>query len=161
VRGLDHCTTRGSDNKVIHYIGWQKEGRCSDCRRYGMFIKALWSSGQSAWLQIQRSGFDSRRYQIFWVVVGLVRGALSLVSTIEELLERKSSGSGSRKPRMRQWGSVTPTGWHLLSTKMGTDFANKLRSLSRYILLADSGHGVFYYIRFEVLTAVVTNIANF
>jgi hypothetical protein len=25
----------------------------------------LWSSGQSSWLQIQRSGFDSRRYQIF------------------------------------------------------------------------------------------------
>jgi hypothetical protein len=25
----------------------------------------LWSSGQSSWLQMQRSGFDSRRYQIF------------------------------------------------------------------------------------------------
>jgi hypothetical protein len=25
----------------------------------------LWSSGQSLWLQIQRSGFDSLRYQIF------------------------------------------------------------------------------------------------
>jgi hypothetical protein len=25
----------------------------------------LWYSGQSSWLQIQRSGFDSRRYQIF------------------------------------------------------------------------------------------------
>jgi hypothetical protein len=25
----------------------------------------LWSSGQSFWLQIQRSGFDSRHYQIF------------------------------------------------------------------------------------------------
>jgi hypothetical protein len=24
-----------------------------------------WSSGQSSWLQIQRSGLDSRRYQIF------------------------------------------------------------------------------------------------
>jgi hypothetical protein len=31
----------------------------------------LWSSGQSSWLQIQRSGFDSRRYQIFREVVGL------------------------------------------------------------------------------------------
>jgi hypothetical protein len=31
----------------------------------------LWSSGQSSWLQIQRSGWDSRRYQIFWEVVGL------------------------------------------------------------------------------------------
>jgi hypothetical protein len=35
------------------------------------------------------AGFDSRRYQIFWEVVGLERGALSLVSTIEELLDRK------------------------------------------------------------------------
>ena len=31
--------------------------------------------------------FDSRRYQIFCVVVGLERGPLSLVSSIEELLE--------------------------------------------------------------------------
>jgi hypothetical protein len=39
-------------------------------------------------------GFDSRRYQNFCEVVGLKWGALSLVSTIEKLLERKSSGSG-------------------------------------------------------------------
>jgi hypothetical protein len=43
----------------------------------------------SSWLQIQRSEFDSLRYQIFWEVVGLERGPLSLVSTIEELLDRK------------------------------------------------------------------------
>jgi hypothetical protein len=48
-------------------------------------------------------GFDSQRYQIFWEVVGLERGPLSLVSTIEELLEWKSSGSGSIKPRLRPW----------------------------------------------------------
>jgi hypothetical protein len=54
----------------------------------------LWSSGQSSWLQIQRSGFDSRRYHIFREVVGLEQGPLSLVSTIEELLVRKCSGSG-------------------------------------------------------------------
>jgi hypothetical protein len=41
----------------------------------------LWSSGQSSWLQIQRSGFHYRRYQIFWEVGGLERGSLSLVST--------------------------------------------------------------------------------
>jgi hypothetical protein len=39
-------------------------------------------------------GFDSRRYQIFWEVVGLERGPLSLVRIIEELLKGKSSGSG-------------------------------------------------------------------
>jgi hypothetical protein len=37
--------------------------------------------------EILRSGFDSRRYQIFWEVVGLERGLLNLVSTIEELLK--------------------------------------------------------------------------
>jgi hypothetical protein len=54
----------------------------------------LWPSGQSSWLQIQRSRLDSWRYQIFSYVVGLERGPLSLVSTIKELPERKSSGSG-------------------------------------------------------------------
>ena len=34
-------------------------------------------------------GFDPRRYQIFWLVVGLQRGPLSLVRSIEELLEWK------------------------------------------------------------------------
>jgi hypothetical protein len=52
----------------------------------------LWFSGQSSWLQIQRSGFE--RYHIFWEVVGLERGPLSLVSTTEELLRRKGSVAG-------------------------------------------------------------------
>jgi hypothetical protein len=34
-------------------------------------------------------GFDSRRYQIFWGVVGRQRGPLSLVRITEELLEWK------------------------------------------------------------------------
>jgi hypothetical protein len=54
----------------------------------------LWSSGKSSWLQIQRHGFDSRCYQISWEVVNLERGPLGPVSTTEELLERKISGSG-------------------------------------------------------------------
>jgi hypothetical protein len=58
-----------------------------------MLCPPLCYSGQSSWLQIQRSGFDSLRYQIFWIV-GLERGPLSPVSTIEELLERENSGSG-------------------------------------------------------------------
>jgi hypothetical protein len=58
----------------------------------------LWFSGQSPWLQVQRSGFDSLRYQNFWEVMGLERGLLSLESTIEELLGRKSSGSGLESP---------------------------------------------------------------
>jgi hypothetical protein len=38
-------------------------------------------------------GFDSRRYQIFWEVVGLELGPLSLVRISEELLERKVAAS--------------------------------------------------------------------
>jgi hypothetical protein len=68
----------------------------------------LWSSGQSSWLQIQRSGFDCRCYQIFWEVVGLERGPLSLVSTIEELLGRKSSGSGLES---REYGRRDLSHW--------------------------------------------------
>jgi hypothetical protein len=53
----------------------------------------LWSSGQSSWLQIRRPGFYSRHYQEKKTVVGLKRGPLSLVSTTEELLDRKVTAS--------------------------------------------------------------------
>jgi hypothetical protein len=67
-----------------------------------------WCSGRSSWLQIQGTGLDSRRYQIFWEVVGLERGSLSLVSTTEELLERKSSGSGLES---REYDRRDPSRW--------------------------------------------------
>jgi hypothetical protein len=78
----------------------------------------LWSSGQSYWLQIQRSGFDSWRYQIFWEVVGLEWDPLSLVSTLE------SSGScleireyGRRDPSHWPHGTLHPQKLALLPTK--------------------------------------------
>jgi hypothetical protein len=103
----------------------------------------LWSSGQSSWLQIQSSGFDSQLYHIFSEVVGLEWGPLSLVSTIEELLGRKCSGSGlesreycrrdsSRWPR----GTLYPQNLALTSVTSGG------RSVGRCSSLADSGHGV-------------------
>jgi hypothetical protein len=86
---------------------------CASCEVRTEFIcyvegsrPPVWSSGQSFWLLIQRSWFDSRRYQILWVVVVLERGPL--VSTIEELLERKSSGSGLES---REYGRRVPLRW--------------------------------------------------
>jgi hypothetical protein len=76
----------------IKYILFAKES-FSKNKMFYLSLPPLWFSGQSVWLQMQRSGFDSQRYQIFWEVVGLERELLSLGSTIEELLGRKSSGS--------------------------------------------------------------------
>jgi hypothetical protein len=53
--------------------------------------------------------YYSQRYQIFWEVVGMERGPLSLVSTIEELLERKSSGFSLENRDYGRRESATPT----------------------------------------------------
>jgi hypothetical protein len=82
---------------------------CSFCELV-QIIDFLWSSGsgQGSWLQIQRSVFDSLRYQIFWEVVGLERGPLNLVSTTEELFRKKNSGSGLEN---LDYGRKDPSRW--------------------------------------------------
>jgi hypothetical protein len=71
----------------------------------------LWSSGQSSWLQIRRPGFNSRHYHK--KVVGLERGVLSLVSTTEELLDRKVAAPVSKAEnttvRIRHADHVAPS----------------------------------------------------
>jgi hypothetical protein len=100
-------------------------------------LYGLWSNGQSFWLQIHMSGFDSRHYQIFWEAVGLERGPLSLMSTIEELLERKVAAP-VQKTEIRAVGN--PPCWLRdipLSAKVDTIFAGKRRSIYRYSSLAN------------------------
>jgi hypothetical protein len=77
-------------------------------------------------------GSDSRRYHIFWVLVGLERGPLNFVSTTDELLGRNSSGFG-----LENWkyglGDLLCWPRHPLSSKIGTNFAEKWRSLSHQL----------------------------
>jgi hypothetical protein len=69
------------------------------------------------------SGFDSFCYQIFWEVVALERGPLSLVSTIEELLGRNSSGSSLEN---RDYSHGDPLRW----PEVDTNFMPGLRPRS-------------------------------
>jgi hypothetical protein len=71
---MTNCTSRFSPFELYLSIG-------ENNRLCGLVVK-------SSWLQIRRPGFDSWHYQKK-KVEGLERGALSLVSTTEELLDRK------------------------------------------------------------------------
>jgi hypothetical protein len=65
----------------------------------------LQSTGQCCWLQIQRSGFDSLPYQIFWEVVGLEWGPLNL---LRSYLKEKVA---ARSLEIRHYGCRDPSRW--------------------------------------------------
>jgi hypothetical protein len=68
---------------------------CS-CTVQALFISLLTICGlviRNSGYRSRGPGFDSRSYQVFWEVGAQERDALSLVRTIEELIEWKSSGS--------------------------------------------------------------------
>jgi hypothetical protein len=71
-------SSQAEDNPAIAYMYPYR----SEIEDFSIILTLthLWSSGQSSWLQILRPGFDSRHYQKK-NVVGLERGALSLLST--------------------------------------------------------------------------------
>jgi hypothetical protein len=82
-------------------------------------------------------GFHSRPHQIFWEVAALERGPLSLVRITEELLERKSNGSGLENREYRGWSPprwlATPLYWQ----KLALTLADQWRWLSRNSSLVD------------------------
>jgi hypothetical protein len=88
-------------------------------------------------LPFQRSEFHYQSYLILREVVGLERDPLSLVSTTEELLQRKSSGSG---PHICEYGCRDPSRWPrdtIYRQEVGTNFPDKSRSIGRYSSLAE------------------------
>jgi hypothetical protein len=65
--------------------------------------------------------------------VGLERGPLSLVMIIEELFQG-NSGSGLKNRKINDCGEIVAlTTRHPLPAKVGTNFADKRRSLSRSV----------------------------
>jgi hypothetical protein len=105
----------------------------------------LRSSGQSSWLQIQRSRVRFLALpDFFWEVVGLERGPLSLVMIIAALFQG-NSGSGLENRKFTTVGE--PLRWPrdtLYPLKLAlTSPTSGGRSVGRYSSLADSSHGVF------------------
>jgi hypothetical protein len=88
-------------------------------------------------------GFDSRRCQMFWEVVGLERGPHSLLRIIEQLLEWKSSGSGL-ETRINDRGD--PLRWQhdtLYLKKLALTSATSGGRSVGIVRLRTNGHGVF------------------
>jgi hypothetical protein len=96
---------------------WQPYERPLPVTGIPLPVTCLWSS--SSWLHIQRPRLDSRRYKIFWEVVRLELGPLSLVSTTEELLGRESSCSSLERGEYGRRGPLYPQMLTLTSPTSG------------------------------------------
>jgi hypothetical protein len=89
---------------VVRVPGYITEMYCASCEVRTEFLYAIYKKvDRLCGLVVRVPGYRSRGPAS---IPGATRfseerGPLSLVSTIEELLERNSSGSNSRKPRLR------------------------------------------------------------
>jgi hypothetical protein len=85
------------------------------CKVSNMFWPPLLSTGQSSWLQIQRSGFDFRRYQIFWQVVALEGAHSASWVQLRSYLKEKVVAPVFKTEDPPRWLRDTP-----LSSKVGS-----------------------------------------
>jgi hypothetical protein len=110
---------RSENGSRADLLGWNPHSNCYPFSWSSVFF-------YSFWLQIQRSCFDSRRYQIFRVVVSLERGPLSLMSTIKESREY-----GRRNPSRWPLGTIYPQKLSLTSPTRGvrSGYIVRLRKL--------------------------------
>jgi hypothetical protein len=134
---LTHSSIVFSDMKtrclaVWRSLPWEEALRTTVCHFWTYHKRPpLLTSGQSSWLQIQRSRFYSWCYHSFWEVMSLEWGPLSLVSTIEEPLGRNCSVSALES---REYGRGNPLRW---PRDTRSNFVDKRRSFGRYSSLAD------------------------
>jgi hypothetical protein len=103
-------TFRDIMNSVVYSILYRPSDRLLSTKLVPTFAdrRCRVVSGTDPGYRFRGTGFDSRRYQIFWEVVYLRRGPLSLMSATEEILERKSSDSGLE---IREYCKRDPSRW--------------------------------------------------
>jgi hypothetical protein len=102
---------------------------------------------------------------MLWVVVGLERGPVSLVSTIEELLERKSSGSGIENRDYGRRGSAALTtrytsirkSWQLLRRQAAV--ARSVQFITIIIIIIIKAISIVRHIRAQHNWALLESIS--
>jgi hypothetical protein len=129
-----HRSCKSAAAVIVSGVPWVLDGsvgvKQSFVNSWSAVVRVSGYRSRDPWL-------DSRPYQIFWEVGGLERGSLSLVRTVEDLLEWKSMGSGLEFRDQRPWDFVALTTQHPLPAMVGTNFVDKRRSLGRNSSLAD------------------------